>query len=427
MRLILAVVLALLAGLAGAQQTCTVWTGPPIPSGQTYPSAAAACGAWLTYTSNANGGPGVSYTQESLTVNEGAGTYSCVLRRYYYFCDYGGSYPNCNTSNPSATQTSQVNGGGSGTSSQGACPSEGDCVQGTSGTHNFTIGWSTQSAMQARALSESAFAATLVAPPTMPSGNVCLDQCTVTVGSSSAFFHAYSPASNGLYRISGDYATTQTGQACTTPTESTDSNAPPLACPGYQGTVNGVPVCVPSTTQDTTVDKPYTIGNPGAGSPSSQSIGDRGNGGGNAGGPPSPRDGDIRGGGQVGTVNQAGEGESDGECGFGSNPPCKIDETGTPTETSGTFGQAGTDVDGAKDSWLGEIESAKATEAPGWTWTFALPTGCTSLTLPAFSEFMGSIDVCQFQPMFHDVISVLWVVGAIFGCLTLVGRTLGVD
>lgn len=56
---------------------------------------------------------------------------------------------------------------------------------------------------------------------------------------------------------------------------------------------------------------------------------------------------------------------------------------------------------------------------PTLNWAFALPSGCAQISTPAFAPFMSSIDVCQFQPIFHDVMSVVWMLGGLFGAISL--------
>lgn len=63
-------------------------------------------------------------------------------------------------------------------------------------------------------------------------------------------------------------------------------------------------------------------------------------------------------------------------CGLPDTPPCKIDETGTPT--SGDFSAPGAAITAEKDKGVKAIEDAgKRTSLP-WSWTWALPQGACS-------------------------------------------------
>jgi hypothetical protein len=111
-------------------------------------------------------------------------------------------------------------------------------------------------------------------------------------------------------------------------------------------------------------------------------------------------------------------------CGIPGKPACdvKVDETGTPTESVDTFGNSKTGLDTIRPAYDTAITGIEATNAPAWTWSFALPTGCAPINLPAFGF---SADVCQFQPTIHDLMSLVWIAAGIFGLLGLLGRAFG--
>jgi hypothetical protein len=109
-------------------------------------------------------------------------------------------------------------------------------------------------------------------------------------------------------------------------------------------------------------------------------------------------------------------------CGVTGFPPCnvKVDETGMPTadDMKTTGGK-----DTLKD--IGDLAAnptAKLPAHPVINWAFLLPAGCAAIPTPAFAPFLSSIDVCQFQPMFHDVMSMVWLLGGIFGAIQLFMR-----
>lgn len=104
-------------------------------------------------------------------------------------------------------------------------------------------------------------------------------------------------------------------------------------------------------------------------------------------------------------------------CGVPGNPPCKIDETGTPTEIADPTPKI-------KDALRDPTAVAKDPEGffpkmPSLNWSFQLPTGCSAVPLPAFAPFFTSVDLCPFVPVFHDLMSVVWLVGGIFGAIRL--------
>ena len=107
-------------------------------------------------------------------------------------------------------------------------------------------------------------------------------------------------------------------------------------------------------------------------------------------------------------------------CGLPGAPPCKIDETGTPTQVEDPSGKI-------KDALKDPTAVAKDPEGffpkmPSLNWSFQLPTGCSAVPLPAFAPFVTSIDLCPFVPVFHDLMSVVWLIGGVFGAIKLFMR-----
>lgn len=111
----------------------------------------------------------------------------------------------------------------------------------------------------------------------------------------------------------------------------------------------------------------------------------------------------------------------DRECGLPGTPPCKLDETGTPT------GEAILGPE-AIDPVVDQVEGCIANPAsclpalPTLSWNFALPTNCSAIPTPAFSPALTEIDVCEFQPVIHDLMSVVWMLGGLFGAIGLFWR-----
>lgn len=108
-------------------------------------------------------------------------------------------------------------------------------------------------------------------------------------------------------------------------------------------------------------------------------------------------------------------------CGVPGTPPCAVavDETGMPTADS-------LETDGPKDeeeefeTWIEGIEAANP--FPEISWDFELPTACGVIPTPAFEPWLAAIDVCQWQPMFHEIMTVVWMLGGLFGAISLFMR-----
>lgn len=122
------------------------------------------------------------------------------------------------------------------------------------------------------------------------------------------------------------------------------------------------------------------------------------------------------------TPTTAAEGE-DLECGLPDTPACRIDETGTP-ETVPELEDPQQQADDVYKPLADILEDPESfwPELPEFNWSFQLPTGCGILNVPAFEPFLTGIDVCQFQPMFHDIMTVVWVMGGLFGAIGLFWR-----
>lgn len=110
-------------------------------------------------------------------------------------------------------------------------------------------------------------------------------------------------------------------------------------------------------------------------------------------------------------------------CGIPGTPPCsvKVDETGVPTQVpeladpQDLADQSVAPIDGVEDPSFWP-------SLPDVTFDFALPSDCSPLTVPAFSPFLEQVDICEFQPMFHSIMSLVWVLGALFGSISLFWR-----
>lgn len=106
-------------------------------------------------------------------------------------------------------------------------------------------------------------------------------------------------------------------------------------------------------------------------------------------------------------------------CGVAGKPPChvKVDETGVPTSGS-LDANKGKDAEQPLDDFLRNPTSI-IPAFPTINWAFALPTSCGVIPTPAFEPAFTSLDVCQFQPMFHEIMNVVWMLGGLFGAISL--------
>jgi hypothetical protein len=109
-------------------------------------------------------------------------------------------------------------------------------------------------------------------------------------------------------------------------------------------------------------------------------------------------------------------------CGLPDTPPCKIDESGSalPDEV-GTVQQDAQTALARLQACIDDIEAC-VPALPSLNWTFSFPTGCSVIPTPAFAPYMTGIDVCQFQPQIHDILSMLWAAAGLFGAVGMVFR-----
>lgn len=318
-------------------------------------------------------------------------------------------------------------------------PDPGDtrCQQGAAevSTLNVTLGWARSPLPNKQDQIGKVRNPSNVCAPGQTEGS----SCRFKVLDNSNQFRSQTPSSQGLYRISGDFTVIQTDQPCgpDDDAESANPDTPDKACPGSVGELNGKPICVidPGTSGIDPIGKPGVgnltddKGNPSAGKkPSSgEGSGEGGVGrtptagsGGNAGGPASAANGGTGTkpgtSGPDGTTNKPGEGKEQAACGAPGQPKCRIDESGTPSG-QGDFDAANRGADETREGWLAEIAKAKELKSDGWTWTFQLPSGCTPLELPAYNI---SLDVCRFQPVIHDIMSMVWLICTVMGCVWMV-------
>lgn len=283
--------------------------------------------------------------------------------------------------------------------------------------------------------------------PPPAGGNVCDGGCLVslqTSGPGVSFYVSQTPTPNGLYRRSVDYPNIGLGTECTAGAADAGAQkttaAPP--CPGTVGEVNGKTVCVGTAAQPVTtapIDRPSVppvAGNPAAGA---KPASGEGAGTGSTGRTPSAGNGTAtggpagaavggKGGGAGGTASSTaggtGEGETPDPCGAPGQPMCnvKVDETGTAANAGTTFDAAKESVENSGNQTIEKINQARdRTDGPAWSFTFALPTGCSPYPV-GFGEVV--LNVCQYQGTIHDLLSMVWAAVTAFTIIGMVGRTI---
>lgn len=107
------------------------------------------------------------------------------------------------------------------------------------------------------------------------------------------------------------------------------------------------------------------------------------------------------------------------ECGTPGRPKCQIDETGTPTSIGTALDAPKAAVDKSTTDATTQIQTQVNTPRDtSWKFSFALPSGCVPLTL-----WDGvTADYCRFQPVIHDLMSMLWYGSTFFVIIGMFGR-----
>lgn len=304
---------------------------------------------------------------------------------------------------------------------QGQCvASSAACVPGELRTFNRTTGWGRTASPDGEIIVDYGL------PPQTTNDGVCNGELADVVDC----WRSQEPSAQGLYRLSCDFTMRVTSAFTSgTPDNRSDPLTPDATCPGFVGEVNGKTVCVGTASAPLPAGaappaKPTRPGNPTAGVKPETGEG-AGTG---AGRTPSTGNGGNLGGPASAAVGPSGTGTRDpGDpeqgtevCGAPPLPACnvKVDETGTPGagDASGRFTEATSALDAQTQALEGVIDEAAAIDTPGWSWSFSMPTGCTALQMPAFDM---ELDVCQFQPMIHDLMSFVWVIAGFFAFLGL--------
>lgn len=124
------------------------------------------------------------------------------------------------------------------------------------------------------------------------------------------------------------------------------------------------------------------------------------------------------------TPSKPAEGE-DLECGLPGTPPCKIDETGTPGTDEANFDKGEEEIENFKSGLFAKVQEKLDEITHEWTWTFALPTGCAALQFDTQVGPVVQIDMCEWQPMIHDIMSMVWAAAGVFGAMMIFLRSNG--
>lgn len=123
--------------------------------------------------------------------------------------------------------------------------------------------------------------------------------------------------------------------------------------------------------------------------------------------------------GQPATSTPVGEPVTFETCGLPGKPKCLIEEAGTPAPVNSDVDSA--KLDAPKSSAETAITGAASIAAPTWSFSFALPTGCA----PYQTGLRGVVlNICQFQPTIHDLMSMVWAATTAFAMIGMVGRTI---
>lgn len=269
---------------------------------------------------------------------------------------------------------------------------------------------------------------------------VCDGLCEfVSDGAAGEPWVSTTPSATGLHAVYRDQMYMSTGATCNAKTPETNPDAPSPACDGFTGEVNGVSRCVAKETPGTMGPEGPKLTPTPAGSTPVQAtdtsglpkrLGPNGENPGKGGDRPGLLDLSGTGKGVPSTPSTGTTTKADGTketmefdievCGLPGKPACRMDESGTPDGKGALDGPTGVLTQGQTDV-IGALNQHKALQAPAWSWTFALPSGCTALTLEAFAIVL---DICQWQGMIHSLMSIAWIMAAVFLGLRMVHSTM---
>jgi len=107
-------------------------------------------------------------------------------------------------------------------------------------------------------------------------------------------------------------------------------------------------------------------------------------------------------------------------CGLPGTPACKIDETGTPEADSFDPSLVDSVFQPVKTCLQDPLACLPA--LPDLSWAFTVPTSCTAIPVNGFGEYISEIDICPFQSIFHDLMSMIWAAVGVFAAAQMLFR-----
>lgn len=274
---------------------------------------------------------------------------------------------------------------------------------------------------------------------------ICVNGCKRGLNNANAVWQSQAVTSTGMYRMSADYDTIGIGQAC----EAGEVNSTPAnpaasipECTGSLGTVNGKPYCAGTAANPVANDTPLPPGMPppGEGNPPAGDVPTTGPGSGSTGadrtpavgnggpaGGPAGAAGSSAGGGGTGTVPTPGEGQEQAACGAPGQPPCRLDETGTPKVQPGQWDNAADQYKTTRDANRGTM-SGEGDKGffNGWSSFFFAPpvAQCVPFTMPSMQGMaVPDLDPCAVVDGVRQVMAYIWALTALYLCVGMVTRT----
>ena len=98
-------------------------------------------------------------------------------------------------------------------------------------------------------------------------------------------------------------------------------------------------------------------------------------------------------------------------CGLPDTPPCKIDETGTPTEAEGKAAITGAEITEAREAAESVLSTVTAPREFGFSFPTLFPEpSCGPLTWFKWKSFEGSVDLCDRLGFLRTLLMWLWPV-----------------
>lgn len=110
-------------------------------------------------------------------------------------------------------------------------------------------------------------------------------------------------------------------------------------------------------------------------------------------------------------------------CGIPGKPDCtvRVNEIGTPEAPQRDVAQEAIDSVAAEKA-IADDPVGMLPPFPELNWAFQMPTACGTIPVAGFGEVIEGIDICQFQDTFHDLMSMVWIIGGLFGAISMFMR-----